>query len=673
MALRSTGARLPLQALRLITVLALALLVGCGGGGGGDPPVAGPGPSAGPGDVEGFFPDATGDAWYFDGTNIEQGFLQSRTFTSALHVVGESLASGRLARLFRETRIDDPTGPVDSHQIRDADQLLQLSSDDQNDPLLGAFLPIAQVKFPLAVGRVDRLSRSGVDIGEDLDGDGRNEAMTGTLETRVVGFEPLTVRVGSFPRTARTTAALTGRLQFSTGGSSDSFTVLETSWSAPGVGLVKRSTRVTSAAGDDSEEILEARGYLVEGTGRGISAPVVIAADLRDSNSDTDRPGRPGVAAGPDNYLVVTSQRTGYYITSQIGKWVGVRTDRAGNVLGTTDLSIGEAFLDGASSAAFNGTDYLAVFSRQEIEAGVRYLRGQRLSPAGVALDGPNGFVIADSVGSVAMASDGQDFLVVYTRHLGFDQLGTIYGRRISGAGQLLGSEFQISPSLGNHIHPAIAFDGSNYLVVWQRNQAGAGGGEEATAIAGARVTTSGVVLDPAAIAIAQGPGEQSYPSVAFGAGQYLVAWQDARAYPNNFNQYRDIRGARLSLDGVLIDGPPDSGGLALAVEPATRKLHVQVAYSGGQFVAAWGATSYFGLPGPMSGVYAAGIRGDGTVQAGPVSGFYVSGSPPGGGESYDWPVIVAGSAGSLLVWTSTDDGVTGGKNVRGMVIYTLL
>ncbi len=662
------GIRWRSQARHLVAVNALLLVAGCGGGGsggGGEPP------AAGPGDTEVFFPDATGDAWYYDGISIDDGVARTRSFTSTQRVVGDAVTSGRLARLFRETRLDDVAGPVDSHRIRDADQLLQLSGEGLFFSLLDPFMPIARARFPLAVGRVDRVSRSGLSIGEDLDGDGRDETLSATLETQVAAFEPLTVRVGSFPRTARTTATLTGRLRFSRGGSSGTFTLLETSWLAPGVGLVKRSSRLTSTAGDDFEEVLEARGYFVSGTGRGIGAPAVIAPDLRDSDSGTESPGRPGVAAGLDTFLVVTSLRTGYFTTSQIGKWLGIRTDRAGNVLGTTDLSSGEAFLGGPSSAAFNGTNYLAVFSRQEIEDSVGYLRGQRVSPTGVALDGPNGFVVANTVGSVAMASDGQDFLVVYTRYLGSDQLNTIYGRRISGTGQLLGAEFQISPSPGNQTVPAIAFDGSNYLVVWQGNPEGTGDAEETTEIAGTRVTTAGVVLDPAGIAIAQGPGEQSHPAVAFGAGQYLVAWQDARAYSNNFNRYRDIRGARLSVDGVLIDGLPESGGLALAVEPETHKRHVQVAYRGSQFIAAWAANSYFGLPGPTPGIYSVGVRDDGTLQPGPVAGNYISGPPPGGGSEYEWPVVVAGSASSLLVWTSTSDAVTSGKNVRGLAIYT--
>ena len=83
--------------------------------------------------------------------------------------------------------------------------------------------------------------------------------------------------------------------------------------------------------------------------------------------------------------------------------------------------------------------------------------------------------------------------------------------------------EFLLDTVAGVHsqYNPAVAFDGINYLVVWEDNR---GGGD--WDIYGARVDQSGTVLDPGGRAIVTGLGDQTCPCVAFDGNNYLVVWE---------------------------------------------------------------------------------------------------------------------------------------------------
>lgn len=92
-------------------------------------------------------------------------------------------------------------------------------------------------------------------------------------------------------------------------------------------------------------------------------------------------------------------------------------------------------------------------------------------------------------------------------------------------AGQVLG-EFPIFSASGEQVEPVLAFDGTNYLVVWRDTRNGSGPAES-TDVYGARVSPVGRVLDPSGIAIATAPGVQGEPSIAFDGTNHFVVWSD--------------------------------------------------------------------------------------------------------------------------------------------------
>ncbi len=104
---------------------------------------------------------------------------------------------------------------------------------------------------------------------------------------------------------------------------------------------------------------------------------------------------------------------------------------------------------------------------------------------------------------------------------------------------------------------PAVAFDGTNFLVVWQDFRNG-----RDYDIYAARVSPQGRVLDPDGFPVIARAGNQARPAVAYSGGNYIVAWMDARQYP-----VYGLYAARVSPQGKVLD--PE--GRAIDIEDPLR------------------------------------------------------------------------------------------------------
>ncbi|MEO0079284.1 MAG: hypothetical protein ABIK44_01215, partial [candidate division WOR-3 bacterium] len=122
-----------------------------------------------------------------------------------------------------------------------------------------------------------------------------------------------------------------------------------------------------------------------------------------------------------------------------------------------------------------------------------------------------------------------------------------IFGARVSPAGVVLDPQgIAISTAVEYQKFPAVAFDGANYLVVWEHYRSGY------SDIFGARVSPAGVVLDPQGIAISTAANYQYELALAFDGANYLMVWTDWRSGGES-----DIYGARVSPTGVVVDSGP--------------------------------------------------------------------------------------------------------------------
>ncbi|MHB8875156.1 MAG: hypothetical protein ACYC8T_15830 [Myxococcaceae bacterium] len=105
-------------------------------------------------------------------------------------------------------------------------------------------------------------------------------------------------------------------------------------------------------------------------------------------------------------------------------------------------------------------------------------------------------------------------------------------------------AEFAVSTGTGGRSKPAVVASGpAQYWVAWSDLR---GGNAD---IYAARVSSAGVVVDPAGIQVSSAATNERNPAgaVALVDGSLLLAWDDQA----------DIRGARLSSSGTVLDAVP--------------------------------------------------------------------------------------------------------------------
>jgi hypothetical protein len=138
-------------------------------------------------------------------------------------------------------------------------------------------------------------------------------------------------------------------------------------------------------------------------------------------------------------------------------------------------------------------------------------------------------------------------FLVAWEQGTGSDV--RVYVARVSTAGAVLDAA-GIAVATGGfdeQYDPAVAFDGTNFLVTYSVGLSAGG------QIAAVRIGPSGNRLDTTAITVSRITSPyaeaQGTPAVAFDGTNYLVVWQDDRG------DWWDIYGNRVTPGGMVLDG----------------------------------------------------------------------------------------------------------------------
>ena len=224
----------------------------------------------------------------------------------------------------------------------------------------------------------------------------------------------------------------------------------------------------------------------------------------------------------------------------------------------------------GAMALGFDGTNYLLVTCNNSSVPSE--IIGVLLSGQGVEI---KTFSISEhdcQSPHPSLSFDGTNFLLV------FDRAGQIFGVRISKSGNLVGEPAEITissgvPSSDTNAAPDVAFDGTNFLVAWHKSK----GGQD---IYGARVTPEGVVMQE--FPIAQMMGEQVSPSIAFDGDNYLVVWRDTRTGAGPTAD-TNIFGARVDQSETVLD----LGGIAISTAPKIQDSP-HIIFDGENYFVVW-------------------------------------------------------------------------------------
>lgn len=635
-------------------VLISLLPGGCGGGGGSAPVDTSFGnslpPATGPGDVENFFPVTSGTSWnYFATVNNPLGGAPP-SYMDSITVTGTKVVGGQTASVFLESNPYGLGVPGEGYYFKNLGGVAFLGTNDVTDTITAGIVPYIVGLFPVTTGVVAHFDKNGLNFGADLDGDGINETTNVTVNSTVLGFEPLTAGIGSFPRTVKSRESLTGTVVLSKSQISIPFSSSTTRWSAPRIGVLK-TTESTTVQTVTTAETMEARGYTSNGVAHGFGLPFTVASNLATGDSNYYNPGPPALATDGQKYLTVSANATAMK---------GVIFDTQG-----TRTPLNAALASGSFPVAgFDGSNYWIIYDDASS------CLAQRVTPTGTVLDASPITLVTLSPGYTSITSKGFGFgktngLLAYSVYNNATSQHELQGILVKPDGTV-SAPFSIATDLSTHLNPSVAFDGTNFLVVWeQRPSSGATVGN----IYGVLISDTGSLVD-VPFPISTAANGQYSPRVAFDGTNYLVVWLDLRNQVVPIGvPYPDIYGMRVTTAGTLLDGNAGTGGFPISSGGTQQRYSPSVAFTGAEYLAAWSYLGYTSTGSP--GIQAARVSTSGTLLSGANMAITVSGPPNEATVSqYVYPVIAAGPQHAAIVWLDNTEPLVSQKSFLGASVF---
>jgi hypothetical protein len=293
-------------------------------------------------------------------------------------------------------------------------------------------------------------------------------------------------------------------------------------------------------------------------------------------DGDADAPYNIGAQrVGPDGSLIgdlISTGRTGQFpfVAFGAGNYLMVWTDDAtypnhdvyGQLISTSGALFGPPFPISADagaqdvqSVAFNGSNFLVVWWDGTDDG----LYGRLVSTSGSLVGSRLSLGDRSSANAAAVASNGQDFLVVWQRYASggggpYDLVG-----RIASGGGSLGAAFVISELSSGRPNPvSLAYNGSQYLVVWNHDTSGGAPDPAAWDILGRRIATDGSIVS-GVLSLATGGGDQVVLPCGLASQRdgFLLTWFTG--------SLEDVAGADVCGQYLDSNGSPRGGVTAIA------------------------------------------------------------------------------------------------------------
>lgn len=306
-----------------------------------------------------------------------------------------------------------------------------------------------------------------------------------------------------------------------------------------------------SACAPATEETTNGNGttYSVDGTVTGLAGTVVLQNNGGDDltiTADESFTFETALADGSAYAVTVSTQPFGQTCTISNGSGTissanvsNVSVSCVSSVAGSTFPIATTSTSEFAVGAAFDGTNWLVGIQGDNLHSSssdeTAQIAAQLIGSSGSkvgSLIGVNG-----NGGVPQVAFDGTNYLLVWEDDANSPD-NDIYGQFIDTSGVKVGSPFAISQAAGKqHLESnSVVFDGTNYLVVWDDSRVA----EFDKYVYGQFVSTSGTLVE-SEIKISANQGQMS--SVVFDGTNHLVVWDTGTA----------IRG-QLSNAGSFVD-----------------------------------------------------------------------------------------------------------------------
>jgi len=652
---------------KTLALLTMSLLTACGGGGGGGssgsspvtppekptPVITGTGsaPSTGPGDAMNYFPMDIGDQWFFLQSVSDQ--QQSDTYLT-ISTTGTKSVLNTQATVF--ARDSGGGGIPESYYASSGGGITFLGNSDSSDPTTNSIVPSVQLLFPVQTGIQSSISAKNAPGGKDDRGNDITIDFTQTVTNQ--SFETVVTPAGTFTNALKQVTQLDGTAH--SGEQSVSVSGTDTSWFAPGTGIVKETETISANGAVQSTSELAMSGFEVQGQRHGMFPVVASIPGLTSliSPDASDQPASPqAVASNGSSVLVVAQTLAGSTATGTHG-WTGALLASDGTpskaitvAAPTANLAFGTGGRQAV--AASDGTDFLVVYMEDDANSATPILlKSVRVSAAGEVTANSTPIATAsinsNGIGHLALAYGGNRYLLVYTPAAG--SLTQLSGLLIDATtGLPAAAPFSIAADPDEYGEFALGFGGGEFLLAWQA--LGEPGSNHVAGLYATRIATDGTVLDTPALALQKYDAccAAASPAIAFDGSNFLVAYLDARTGPDP-SQTDPVTATRISTSGIVLDAPPASAGIAVTSTSAasSEANSIAVGFLDGEY---W--LAYRENTGRLKGVR---MSTAGAVVSPGTDGFFITVRTPMASVAL-LPAIASTGSTLLLTWRSSTQG----------------
>jgi hypothetical protein len=286
-------------------------------------------------------------------------------------------------------------------------------------------------------------------------------------------------------------------------------------------------------------------GARMNGNGAFLDAPITLAAGAVGSNYYDY-----ALASDGLGYLVVSAEYTnpvGYDVKS-------VKIAKAPVADVVPAILSKAANSETEPSLAWNGTNHFAAWldsrdGQPSIWGALVGVDAHAKAPIKLVSDPKYTLITRPRV-----ASDGSGYLVVFYTYESAGARPSVHAQRIDAAGATTGALLEVTPTNPNiyeYGEPDVAFDGTNYLIVWQQRS------NDGRSIAGVRLPKAAATpidKEPLRISALNVDELRTSPAVAFDGTSYFVTWIVSRQTASNI-QVSHVYGTRVSKEGSPLDG----------------------------------------------------------------------------------------------------------------------
>jgi len=216
-----------------------------------------------------------------------------------------------------------------------------------------------------------------------------------------------------------------------------------------------------------------------------------------------------------------------------------------------------------------------------DLRDGVSYdVFGARVAADGAVLDAVGVPVVRapEAQFAPAVAWDGGRYLVAWQDARVDGVSADLRAARVDPVEGAAAADFAVSAAVGDQVTPSLVAGGGQVLALWDDRRAGREEGD----VRAARIGLPEFVLDPAGRIVSAAAAQERAPAVAFDGGDYLVVWEARRALGDVASW--DLLGMRVSPSGAVLD----PAGLAIAADPDADERAPAVAWDGAHHLVAW-------------------------------------------------------------------------------------